>query len=317
MPALAEGFDLAAFYVALGLCIIAIYVVRALFGAAGSSLGWIPWVGSSIKGTLHSIEQKLTNELAKVVSGLDGAIAWQWHKLAQISAWIGDEIKQNAAALLSLAGVIVNPLLIPAWRALWNQLHVRVNALPHIAEGIAHDATKGIAGELHTLERWTLPRVKTLEREIEHTIPRDIAGLRSRAKALEGEYAKLYRLIKAQVGKWDLTLFAGAVAVALARLGLSWIRCENVKTAGRALCGLPQNLLGDFLALLADFFIVANICQVIPWLEEGFSVVAAPLVSALTAVGAGLCDPGASPPELLPETTLYLPASTAVTLSLP
>ena len=317
MPIVVPLVDLTAFLVALGLCIIAIYLVRALFGTAGSSLGWIPWVGSSIKGTLHSIEQKLTNELGKVVAGLDAGISWSWYQIAHLSEEIAGEIKRNAAALFTVAGTLVNPLLIPAWRALWNQLHGRVSALPHIAEGIAHDAAKGIAGELHTLERWTLPRVKTLEREIEHTIPRDIAGLRSRAKTLEGEYAKLYRQIKTLAGKWDLTLFAGAVAIALARLGLSWIRCNNVKTAGRALCGLPGNLLNDFLALLADFFIVANICQVIPWLEEGFSVVASPLVDALTFVGAGLCDPGSSPPELLPETTLYLPASPAVTLNLP
>jgi len=56
---------------------------------------------------------------------------------------------------------------------------------------------------------------------------------------------------------------------------------------------------------------------VIPWLEEGFSVVAAPLVSALTAVGAGLCNSSSGPPELLPVTTLYIPAAPDATLYLP
>jgi hypothetical protein len=75
--------------------------------------------------------------------------------------------------------------------------------------------------------------------------------------------------------------------------------------------------LDALLGLLGEVFLVTNICRVIPWLEEAFSVVASPLISTLAAAGAGLCAPGSSAAPPLDTPRLYLPASPSDALYLP
>src|SRR6185437_17083086 len=55
--------------------------------------------------------------------------------------------------------------------------------------------------------------------------------------------------------------FAGAVAVALQRLGGSWIRCGNWNRIGRSVCGLPLSLIEDLLAASIVSFAVVDMCE--------------------------------------------------------
>jgi hypothetical protein len=316
-PLLPELAVLTGYVVAFGLCILAVYFCKALFGAAEKGLGWIPWVGSKITGDLKRIEQRLQNYLGGAAANFEVGIAKSWHRTAQISEWMAGEIKRNAAAMLSLAEVIANPFNIPAWKSLWGDLHGRVASLPHIAAGKVAVGLRPIVGELRGVERWTFPRVKALEHEVAVDIPHDLAGLRARTRTLENEYTRLFKWIRTHEGALGIATLTGAVAIALARLGGSWIRCNNWKRVGRSVCGLPANLIEDFLALLTDFVVLTNICTVIPWLEAAFSEVAAPVISVLAKAGAGLCSHESSRAAPLDVPRLYLPASTGATLHLP
>lgn len=53
--------------------------------------------------------------------------------------------------------------------------------------------------------------------------------------------------------------FAGAVAVALTRLGLHWLKCDNVKKFGRQVCQTPWSALERLLAGLVIVYGVVNI----------------------------------------------------------
>lgn len=192
------------------------------------------------------------------------------------------------------------------------------------ARSDAHAAHAYAGTVAHSLNRYkarTNTRLHTLTHATTIALPHDIGQIKAREKVLEGEYTDLWKRTKAiedgAVKTWDwikahpvgvaATAFAGAVAIALDRLGFGWIRCPGVGRVGNAVCGLPANLLEDLLGLLADYFILTNICDLLPILETVASDVGTPLVEALTTVGAGLCSGAEKAPPLgLPA--LILPA---------
>jgi hypothetical protein len=245
LPALAE---LLAFAVAFGLCVVAVYFVRALFGTAGSAVGWIPWIGSKAKGQLHSIEAKLTGELGGVVDGLDHRVAASWYKLARTAKWMAEEIAANAGMLAAFASLLQNPIGIPAWKQLWDSLHGTVKTLPAVAAGKVSAGLRPITARVSALEHWTHARVRALAHTIEVAIPGDIAGLRRRSRTVEDSLSRAWEKIRANEGRFAGLAFAGAVAVALGRLGVGWIRCTKVGRLGRTACGMDDSLLESLLA---------------------------------------------------------------------
>jgi hypothetical protein len=108
--------------------------------------------------------------------------------------------------------------------------------------------------------------------------------------------------LKKRISRAEAWTAAGALSIAMANvLGLPNPRCLRDGPIGRVsrrLCGMPSNFLNDILGLLADFFILENICTVLPWVETAASEIGAPLVEVLTEVGAGLCH-GAHAPGAL------------------
>ena len=86
--------------------------------------------------------------------------------------------------------------------------------------------------------RWLRAHFAALRAAVAHPLPlplpRSWPNLLRRVKRLEG-------LIGAGVA-------AGALVLALSRLGLGWIRCRNVTKAGKRLCGMDTSLLDELLA---------------------------------------------------------------------
>jgi hypothetical protein len=95
---------------------------------------------------------------------------------------------------------------------------------------------------------------------------------------------------------------AGVMAGLMANvLGVSarCLRSGNVGKMSRALCGAPTRALEDLLGLVADFFILENVCALLPYLETGISAVALPVVELLTVAGSGICAGTAAAPALV------------------
>jgi hypothetical protein len=116
----------------------------------------------------------------------------------------------------------------------------------------------------------------------------------------------------------------GDLGAVVSALGLSVAAIEAISFIGGAdcqekvgqLCNTDLNGLQDLLALATDFFVLASICDVIPLLEDAFSLIAAPLIETLTVVGAGLCNLTTSPPAALSTPALALPTSVDASLHL-
>lgn len=131
----------------------------------------------------------------------------------------------------------------------------RVATAPRIAHA-THAIDVTIPGELG--------RIKTRE----DTLSRDAAKLRARTKALENGALRTFEWIRAHPLAGTTSVFAGAVAVALGRLGYGFLRCRNWQSLGRRLtCGMGAFLL-DLLNGLIDVLLIADLCQITTLMAE-------------------------------------------------
>lgn len=136
-------------------------------------------------------------------------------------------------------------------------------------------------------------------------IPGVIAG---KDKWARGQIVQLKRR---ETSRWrhlgPLALLALTPIAIQTLIGL--LECKNVQRGLKKFCGMPGHLFNDFLALLADFFILTNICTILPWLEEGFNLIE-PAIAEVTAGAAAIaCSNNYARPAALRVPALRLPPS--------
>lgn len=252
-----------------GLAHTADILARALFGSAESAVGWIPWVGGKVKGRVADIGQRVSNYMGLQAAQADGQVGLYFHNLASMFGRIGDSIVNLAVTDWHFYSHLFKRLGVDTYRGLIHDAHrvgrfagklahttaTRVGhlytQLEHATVGkigaAIHTNTRPIVARLVALEHWTIPRIRGLEREVERSIPRDIAGLRARTEAVEDFFERVWKRVRRLDRLTVGTAFAGAVAVALGRLGLGWLRCRNTKNVGKALCGMDFALIDALL----------------------------------------------------------------------
>lgn len=250
---------------ARGLIAAADAFVRGLFGTGAGLLAHIPWLGRTIAGGVTAIEQRMVHALAVAANQADAKIAASLHALDMLVRKLAADVR--AAAVFD-------------WNLVkWVESHVNQQALVHLLDkyllttkyvralvaGVAHRLVQPVVGRVGALERWTYPRVKALEQEIRVGIPRDIAGLRARARAIENGLAAAWAMLREHERLLGIGALTAAVSVALGRLGLGWTRCAKVGRLGQAACGLEDTILE---ALLADALLIAGSISVVELARE-------------------------------------------------
>ena len=273
LPALAEIL----FWVgALIFCLLCVYIAKALFGVAGGTLGKLPVVGGWINGGLTSIEHKIVATMSGAAASVDAHIGDAFHRLARIIDWTGREIKGHA----TLLGLIASYL--PGFATL-NMIRTTVGELRrlvHAAQRIGVHALTQTVTITRTIRRTVVadafPRIRTVEHDLGRVIHRDLPRVRAREAELGREITNLWKWARSHTLVAGSVAFAGAVALALSRLGLGWIRCPRLAKRGPALCNLDEGLFEAFLAgttlVLGSISIVelAKACQSItPYVEDG------------------------------------------------
>ncbi len=278
------------FAVAWGLIMLVTPFVQALLIAlklilkATSFLVKILSIGQIKLGTgTERVEQAVSDSLREAASFASDGVGLFFHRLADLFVSIGDEV----AALAGLVALLVYAFTRRApgphleARVQRNRRHADVTkaqakgigarvaahdqALSHaeagaIGAGIAV-RTKPLVSRIGALEGAVLPRLGALEHGIGVAIPSDIAGLRERTRAVED----LANGLRKRVGKLahlvGVGSLAAVVAVGLASLGGSWIRCRNWRRIGRAGCRLPTDLLEALLGGAITAFVVSDLCR--------------------------------------------------------
>lgn len=127
-------------------------------------------------------------------------------------------------------------------------------------------AVQHVGKRVGRLEHAFAERLRTLARGIDRVAGRTIPAIRARIGRAEARVGRLERRVTSQ-SFWKTRIraiagtafFAAAVGAALARLGLGWLRCSNVKRAGKAVCGMNSGLLSELLLDVAVLGIAFNL----------------------------------------------------------
>jgi len=266
LPALAEIL----FWVgALIFCLLCVYIAKALFGVAGGTLGKLPVVGGWINGGLTSLEHKIVATMSGAAASVDSHIGDAFHRLARIIDWTGREIKGHA----TLLGLIASYL--PGFATL-NMIRTTVGELRrlvHAAQRIGVHALTQTVTITRTIRRTVVadafPRLRTVERDLGRVVHRDLPRVRAREAELGREITNLWKWTRSHALVAGSVAFAGAVALALSRLGLGWVRCSKVGRAGKTLCGMDDSLLES---LLADTLAIVGTVSLIEFIRDAQAV---------------------------------------------
>lgn len=225
-------------------------------------------------------------------------------QVAQMEATIGTHVHKAIAA--DIPGIIAKPFPQINWDAkrwrkwLFPGAIAGGLAIPGSTTGGAVGGFTGAGGRVVAR-----PGANTWERDYEKEQNKINSTVHTRLRKLN----------------W-LLAFASAGTLVLAginKLGLSWLRCGNVNRLGRVLCKSPAHWIDDILGLITDFLVLTDICQVIPWMEEGLKVVEPLITDFTTGASAIVCRDSHARAAPLSVPALHLPASSLgiPTLQLP
>lgn len=312
LAALGISFILLCFCIlAYGMVKFSSVFVQAVHFIMAHTIGEIPLVGSLVEDITAPVFRAVERGLADVALGVQGSIGFYWHALATLSGWLAREVRSHAHLLLLLA----ESTLPATWGVLAWQEFGRLRALLHLL-GRGIDRVDGRIGHLidtlgERIDARVLPRIRAIDHTLDHTVFPDIAGLRARTRHILDELGRLGERLRRLERLLGTAAFAEAVALALATLGVSWIRCRNWKRLGRSVCGLPSDLLGMLLGDAIIALAATDLCD----LEYAVIVAAEqfePVLYAFVDVEEALvgCHGNTRPPDhALPP--LYLPTPVA------
>jgi hypothetical protein len=165
-------------------------------------------------------------------------------------------MRAEAQATAAVAGELERAIPREAHKAAAPAMARAKVANRHAEHALAQGRTT--SRELHRFRARTHAQLRHDAHAIDVTIPNDIAGLRRRTRAVEDAQAKDRTAIgeiehgAAETWDWIRThplssvtgLFAGAIVVALSRLGYGFLRCRSWRNVGKRLnCGMGSSLL--------------------------------------------------------------------------
>ena len=278
----------------------------------GSMFAWLaahlrvrlpkPWGGHftvNIGAPFGVIDDVIVKTLQKGIADTEKYLAYTWHAAEKLLRYMTQAIdslaKETAATFEWLVHVRLRAIL-----AAMNPALLVPILLSKLLPALLQHVRSGTVRIVHTIEHTVTHTVTRVVRSVPAVVPgvRGLPGLRKEVYGLTKRWSR----INARLRKVEALFGVAAMAAAMANvLGLPNWRCltrGNVGKTARRLCGMPSHWLDDVLGLLADFFILENICTVLPWLETAASEIGTPLVAVLTEVGSGLCAGATAPAPL-------------------
>lgn len=260
--------------------------VAALLAAAASAIVWLVALGM-----LYVWRRSLGKLLVWMADQLDRASVTILHKSFHIFGplskllrsleytvdhYLGEAVvwgERSAATLFSFF------ITVQVWMAaeiadlatdVWHALRVNTSTITHtITKTITHTVVKPITKTVTVVKATGAAAITRLTKQVHaidvrltkavHAAAHAVAGTLPRIRGLERRVEtqgqRLTRLEKAAA----TAVGAAVVLTALKRLGLGWLRCNNVGKAGKAVCGMDASLLESLLLDAALLSVAFNI----------------------------------------------------------
>ena len=257
--------------------------------------GWVfRKVGLGGANPIQAGYQFLSDRMGDAAEGIAGGIAGAWNFIATVVDRTGWAVWHTALAVDRLYMMLTAPVwlakqiirtspFVLAFR--WIREHVaQVTEVTNvISQPVAKVAASPVGAAIRVIVRpdrvavaklreWTVAKVKALEAAIAHTGTIALPLPHSPVGDLKDLLNRLRRRV-ARIERGALPYIASGVFVAtLARFGLGWLRCSNVKTMGRGVCRMDEGALYDLLASTTVITSSISIGALARELSEGMDV---------------------------------------------
>lgn len=281
---------LAALIVALGLIKSGQAFVDSLTFIIRKTVGRVPLIGGLLATPAVVLLQALSHNMGEYANNIGADVAKTWHYAATVVDRLGWTMFHLSEAIAKVAWYVEVQWPL---NQLWEKAHDAYNLARHAAHSAGQItkvttvvkkfytvpakspllpairvATRPIRVDLDAFERWTRTQLAAMSAavagvgSISVPLPRNpFAGLgdqlgkiRARLRRLEAGDAKLVGL--------------GALGFALARLGMGWARCTNVKNTGKQICRADSDLLGSLLGGLLLIFGTVSLLDLARGMQE-------------------------------------------------
>ena len=229
-------------------------LVQALAPKQSGAIGFLTTILTAVPRTLILFTQKIVATFAPVTLKPQARIAAGLHAVAQLVDDTAVVIKQQSAIIATLAQAIAGTVTASDLRGIEAGLTKRVGNAEAQAKGIGADVLPRLKHLEKQISSDVLPKIRSLDKEINKDIAREKARARGVEKGLAGDIGKLWDWTRTHPWTVVTDAFVGAVAVAISRLGLDWIKCNSARNFfNRRGC----NAWNDLDSLLAAALAVA------------------------------------------------------------
>lgn len=258
--------------VALDVLVIALWTIAAALAIAlimdklAAVLDAVPGIGGWLASHVRSMAQAITNACGHLLSGIDKLIGAAWSHLSHYLNVMFSQFIAHSALIAHLAEIVAGSLYrVSGLRGLVHRLSRAVHVVLHRFTTMGREIYR-LGKRVKHLEREiaqgigddVLPRVKSLERELDRVETKTIPGIKRIADDAWHEADNLYEWAKGKASLIGVGTFATAVTAVLAAVGLDWIACRSRNNVnGKSGCALWN----DLGALLGVAFIAAELAS--------------------------------------------------------
>lgn len=205
---------------------------------------------------LRAASDNVYAALGAAALALERSALWLFHQAARQIKWTGREIAGLASDTWHTLHGLVTVEIPHAARVATQPLRTRLHGI---------DQTLGRLDKLaHEQLRRLRAGIDRIDRSVTRTIPHAIDAVGARVGRVGSRVNTQARRISRVEKLLAASAFAALTATALKRLGLNWLRCSNVKRAGRQLCGIDPQLLEG---MLGEALLIASAISLVEFAE--------------------------------------------------
>jgi len=317
------------YVIGLFFAVVGYLTARGLLATWTHSLGYVfAWLAAHLElriptpfGSVHvnlggpfkAIDTWAVTALQNWCAGAEIEMGYCLHGMEKVARYMAEAVDLLARETSQTFDGLIH-IHLPKWAKIAALAAVPPALLAKlIAQAVAHLRPE-IGKVYHAIPERVAPKVAKVARAVSGgavALPGWVIHLPRRLHGID----ELNERLEKRLRKVESFAAAGVFAGILANLWGVSSKCVRsggpIGKVARSLCGINKSLLDDLLGLVADFFILTNICDVIPLLEVAASDVAEPLVETLTTITKDTVKCIGTPTPTITVPQLYLPTSVA------